>query len=80
MADSYRKSVLIFGATGNAGKYAARHALNAQDDVSVFVRSPGKLPLEIRERVQTIVGDITDPVAVTEAVKKVCKLPAAKDA
>jgi nucleoside-diphosphate-sugar epimerase len=65
------KTVLIFGATGNTGVYAVQHALDARDDVHVFVRNPSKLPASIKERVHVIVGDLTDSPAVAEAVTNV---------
>jgi hypothetical protein len=36
--------------------------------VHVFVRDPGKLSAAIKERVHTIPGNLTDPVAVADAV------------
>ncbi|ATF95382.1 Putative NADH-flavin reductase [Cedecea neteri] len=64
-------TLLILGATGKAGGYAVRHALDAHDEVYVFVRNPDKLPADIKARVNVIVGDLTDPAAVADAVKNV---------
>jgi len=71
MQPSSGKTVLIFGATGNTGAHAARHALDAGDDVHLFVRNPDKLSADARARAHVIVGDLTDPAAVAAAVTRV---------
>ena len=71
MLKSYGKTVLILGATGNTGKYAVQHALNAQDDVHVFVRDPAKLSAVIKDQIHVIVGNLTESSAMMDAVVKV---------
>ncbi len=70
MAPSEMK-ILVLGATGHAGAHAVRHALEAGDDVSVFVRNPDRLPAAIRDRVRVVVGDLADAAAVEAAVTAV---------
>jgi nucleoside-diphosphate-sugar epimerase len=71
MLKSPGKTVLIFGATGKAGAHAVRSALDANDDVHVFVRNPDKLPAPIRARVHVIVGNLADAASVAAAVTSV---------
>ena len=48
----------IPGATGSLGRHVLRRALAAGHDVTVFVRTPSKLPAEVRERVAVHTGDL----------------------
>ena len=41
--------VIILGATGALGRHVLRQALAAGHDVTVFVRTPSKLPPEVRD-------------------------------
>jgi len=50
--------VLILGATGSLGRYVTQQAVEANHDVSVLVRSPSKLPADIRERVVVHQADL----------------------
>jgi uncharacterized protein len=50
--------VLILGATGSLGRYVTEQAVAAPHEVSVLVRSPSKLPAEIRERVVVHQADL----------------------
>jgi putative NADH-flavin reductase len=54
--------VLILGATGSLGRHVLRQALAAGHDVTVFVRTPSKLPPEVRERVSVHLGDLSAAV------------------
>jgi putative NADH-flavin reductase len=54
--------VLILGATGSLGHHVLRQALAAGHVVTVFVRTPSKLPQEVRERVSVHTGDLSAPV------------------
>jgi uncharacterized protein len=54
--------VLILGATGSLGHHVLRQALAAGHVVTVFVRTPSKLPPEVRERVSVHTGDLSAPV------------------
>ena len=51
--------LLILGATGSLGRHVLRQALAAGHDVTVFVRTPSKLPPEVRERVSVHIGDLS---------------------
>jgi putative NADH-flavin reductase len=50
--------LLILGATGSLGRHVLRQALAAGHVVTVFVRTPSKLPAEVRERVSVHTGDL----------------------
>ena len=50
----------IFGATGAVGHECLVQALEAGHEVTVLVRSPSKLPAELRERVRVVEGDGLD--------------------
>jgi putative NADH-flavin reductase len=54
--------LLILGATGSLGRHVVRQALGAGHDVSVFVRTPPKLPPDVRERVSVHTGDLSATV------------------
>jgi putative NADH-flavin reductase len=43
--------VVIFGATGSLGRHVVRQAIAANHDVSVVVRTPSKLPADVRPKV-----------------------------
>jgi dihydroflavonol-4-reductase len=63
--------VLVTGATGFTGGHLARHLLKAGHQVAVLVR-PSSVPraADLRhEGAEISVGDLTDPAAVTAAVK-----------
>jgi uncharacterized protein len=51
--------LLILGATGSLGRHVLRQALAAGHVVTVFVRTPSKLPPEVRERVSVHTGDLS---------------------
>ena len=59
----------VFGATGRTGKLLVEQALNAEYDVTAFVRprSLGKLTIK-HERLTVVQGDATDAAAVERAV------------
>jgi hypothetical protein len=50
--------ILILGATGSLGREALRQAVAAGHTVTVFVRTPSKLPSDIREQVSIHTGDL----------------------
>jgi nucleoside-diphosphate-sugar epimerase len=60
--------VLIFGATGPAGQWLVRKALEAGHEVTAYVRSPGKLE-PTQPRLLVIVGELTDAAAIQRAVE-----------
>ena len=51
--------LLILGATGSLGRHVLRQAVAAGHAVTVFVRTPSKLPPELRERVSVHTGDLS---------------------
>ena len=56
--------LVILGATGALGRHVVRQALAAGHDVTVFVRTPSKLPPDVRERVLVHAGDLSAAVPV----------------
>jgi NAD(P)-dependent dehydrogenase (short-subunit alcohol dehydrogenase family) len=68
--DSSHKT-LIFGSTGSTGKHILRCALQRNDQVYVYVRSPEKLDVDIKDQVHIIQGDLFDTTAVADTVKQV---------
>ena len=61
--------MLVYGATGRAGRLVAERALSEGWAVTAFVRNPDKLPAELRSRVTVVKGDLSDAAAVSEAVR-----------
>ena len=59
-----KSRLILFGATGSLGRHVLRQALAAGHDVTVFVRTPSKLPPETRERVAVHTGDLSTPPPV----------------
>jgi putative NADH-flavin reductase len=61
--------VIVFGATGGLGQHVWRAAVDAGHDVTVFVRSPGKLDAEDSRHAELSVwtGDVMDAAAVRSA-------------
>ena len=54
--------ILILGATGSLGRHVLRQALAAGHEVTVFVRTPSRLPAEVHGRVSVHTGDLSAPV------------------
>ncbi len=54
--------LLILGATGSLGRHVLGQAVAAGHAVTVFVRSPSKLPPDIHERVSVHTGDLSAAV------------------
>jgi uncharacterized protein len=50
--------IALFGATGSLGSHVARQALDAGHKLSVFVRSPAKLPIPVSSRAAISTGDV----------------------
>jgi putative NADH-flavin reductase len=50
--------LIILGATGSLGRHVLRQALEAGHQVTIFVRTISKLPVETRERVAIHSGDL----------------------
>ena len=65
--------LLILGATGSLGRHVLRQAVAAGYEVTVFVRTPSKLPPDVRERASVHTGDLNalvpvDLIAGTDAL------------
>lgn len=60
--------IVVFGATGNTGLCALNSAVNKGLNVRAFVRDTEKVPANIRDKVETIVGDVTNAEQVSKAV------------
>jgi uncharacterized protein len=62
--------LIIFGATGSLGSHVLRLALAAGHQVTVFVRTPSKLPPEARTRVSVRQGDLSTlaPVGIAQLI------------
>jgi uncharacterized protein len=50
--------LIILGATGSLGAHVLGHALDAGHDVSVLVRDPFKLPVQVLQRIVVHTGDL----------------------
>ena len=50
--------LLILGATGSLGRHVLRQAVAAGNEVTAFVRTPSKLPPDVRERTSVHTGDL----------------------
>ena len=51
--------LLILGATGRLGRHVLSQAVAGGHEVTVLVRTPSKLPAELRERVSMHTGDLS---------------------
>jgi uncharacterized protein len=54
--------ILLLGATGSLGRHVLHQALAAGHGVTVFVRTPSRLPSEVHRRVSVHRGDLSSPV------------------
>ena len=63
------QTTLVFGATGFTGKHVIDAALEAGDNVIAYIRSPSKVPDDIRSKITVIQGDLLDQEGVTRAVR-----------
>jgi uncharacterized protein len=59
-----RARLLILGATGSLGRHVLRQALDAGHDVTVFVRTPSKLPSDAAARVSVHTGDLSEEIPI----------------
>ena len=50
--------IIILGATGSLGRHVAEQAVAANHEVSALVRTPAKLPADLRDRVTVHQADI----------------------
>jgi len=62
--------LIVFGPTGQTGIQIIRIALeNPANEVSIFIRTPSRLPEDLRDKVRSIQGDVTDQKAVVAALE-----------
>jgi hypothetical protein len=61
--------MLVYGATGRAGRLVAERALLGGWAVSAFVRNPDRLPEALRSKVTLVKGDLRDAASVSAAVQ-----------
>jgi dihydroflavonol-4-reductase len=63
--------VLVTGGTGYVGSHAIAALASARYRVRVLARSPDKIPAALGplgiDRIETVIGDVTDAVAVERA-------------
>jgi hypothetical protein len=64
--------LLILGATGSLGRHVLRQAVAAAHAVTVSVRTPSKLPPDVRERVSVHTGDLS---AVVPPISSAARTP-----
>ncbi|MEM7155782.1 MAG: NAD(P)H-binding protein [Myxococcota bacterium] len=60
--------ITLFGATGGVGGELLRQSVDAGHEVTALVRTPSKLPADLRSRVQVVEGDALDPADVERAL------------
>jgi hypothetical protein len=63
------RTMLIYGATGKAGRLVMERALETGWAVAAFVRNPDKVPEAVRAKVTVVKGDLCDAAAVSAAVR-----------
>ena len=63
------RTMLIYGATGKAGRLVMERALERGWAVAAFVRNPDRVPEALRAKVTVIKGDLCDAAAVSAAVR-----------
>lgn len=51
--------IIVLGATGSLGKHVVQQAVAAGHSVTVFVRTPAKIPTELGDRVSVLQGDLS---------------------
>jgi putative NADH-flavin reductase len=61
-------NIALLGATGRTGRHVLTTALQRGHQVTVLVRDPDRLPGEYRDRVRVVIGESTDPAALSQLV------------
>ena len=61
-------NVTVFGATGQIGRLVVGELLAGGHEVTVYVRSPGKLG-RIDPRLVTVAGELSDEARIQQAVR-----------
>ncbi|XP_011170547.1 flavin reductase (NADPH) [Solenopsis invicta] len=62
------KRVVIFGSTGPTGLCSLRTTVEKGLEIRVFVRNKAKIPEDLRDKVEAVVGDVTNAKDVAKAV------------
>ncbi|CAK8688180.1 unnamed protein product [Clavelina lepadiformis] len=63
--------LLVLGGNGMIGLAVLERALMKQDiEVTAFVRTPSKIPEEIREKIKVLTGNILNPENVADAMRE----------
>ncbi|BBX17069.1 NmrA family transcriptional regulator [Mycolicibacterium duvalii] len=60
--------VTVFGATGAIGQLVVGNLLDAGHSVKAYARNASKIPASWKDRVETVVGEITDAAQIDVAV------------
>ncbi|KAG6801025.1 flavin reductase (NADPH) isoform X1 [Apis mellifera caucasica] len=60
--------IVIFGATGNTGLCALNSAVNKGLNIKVFVRDENKVPMNLKNKIEIIIGDVTNKEQVSNAI------------
>ena len=79
MAISEVRTMLVYGATGKAGRLVVERALAQGWAVAAYVRNPDKIAEAVRSKVTVIKGDLCDAAKVSAAVRS-CRPQAIVDA
>ncbi len=79
MAESRVRALLVYGATGKAGRLVVERAGAQGWPVTAFVRNPVKVPEAMRSKVDIFKGDLCDAASVSTAVRT-CRPHAIVDA
>ncbi|XP_076659584.1 flavin reductase (NADPH) [Halictus rubicundus] len=60
--------IVIFGGTGNTGLCALNDAVKKGLKVRAFVRDENKIPTNLKDKIETVVGDVTNAEQVSSAI------------
>ncbi|UBU18706.1 NAD(P)-dependent oxidoreductase [Nonomuraea gerenzanensis] len=61
--------ITVFGATGGTGLELLRQGLERAHDVTAVVRDAGRLPADLRDRLDVVETDLMNPEAIAPTVK-----------
>lgn len=61
-------NITVFGATGAIGRLTVNDLLDRGDTVTVHARNPDKIPADWQGRVRVVIGEVTDPTSIDNAV------------
>ncbi|XP_076283119.1 flavin reductase (NADPH) [Lasioglossum baleicum] len=60
--------IVVFGGTGNTGLCALNDAVKKGLKVRAFVRDENKIPTNLKDKIETVVGDVTNAEQVSSAI------------